>query len=163
VKDNIHSISLTLAVGNRSQNVKKRHQISKSIFSFGDGMLIMITFSIERNMNMNNEFKQFREITENRNGSVVAHSDMIASFKYWYNSSFCPCSRKILLGHAQVKYMPKIAIKILEQPFMIKPGISSSPTDLEGFNLLMALQTSASELGARDQNSEDCERAGKST
>jgi hypothetical protein len=30
---------------------------------------------------------------------------------------------------------------------MIKPGISSSPTDLEGFSLLMALQTSASEMG----------------
>jgi hypothetical protein len=26
----------------------------------------------------------------------------------------------------------KIRIKTLEQPFMIKPGISSSPTDLEG-------------------------------
>jgi hypothetical protein len=45
---------------------------------------------------------------------------------------------------------------------MIKPGISSSPTDLEGFSLLMALQKSASEMGARDKNSEDCERVGKS-
>jgi hypothetical protein len=53
-------------------------------------------------------------------------------------------------------------IEILEQPFMIKPGISSSPTDLEGFSLLMALQTSASEMGARDKISEDCERGGKS-
>jgi hypothetical protein len=41
---------------------------------------------------------------------------------------------------------------------MIKPGISSSPTDLEGFSLLMALQTLASEIRARDKNSEDCER-----
>jgi hypothetical protein len=32
---------------------------------------------------------------------------MIASFKCWYNSSFFPCSRKILLSQAQVKYMPK--------------------------------------------------------
>jgi hypothetical protein len=32
---------------------------------------------------------------------------MIASFKYWYNSSFFPCTRKILLGQAEVKYMPK--------------------------------------------------------
>jgi hypothetical protein len=38
---------------------------------------------------------------------------------------------------------------------MIKPGISSSPTDLEGFSLLMALLTSASEMGARDKISED--------
>jgi hypothetical protein len=56
---------------------------------------------------MNNEFKQFRKITEYRNGSVVTHSGMIASFNYWYNNSFFPCSRKILLGEAQVKYMPK--------------------------------------------------------
>jgi hypothetical protein len=42
---------------------------------------------------------------------------------------------------------------------MIKPGISI-PTDLEGFSLLMALQTSTSEIEARDKNSEDCERGG---
>jgi hypothetical protein len=44
-------------------------------------MLIGIKFSVVRNMIMNNEFKQFREITEKRNGSVVAHSGMIASSK----------------------------------------------------------------------------------
>jgi hypothetical protein len=44
---------------------------------------------------------------------------------------------------------------------MIKPGISSSPTDLDGFSLLMALQTSASEIGVRDKNSEGCERGEK--
>jgi hypothetical protein len=42
---------------------------------------------------------------------------------------------------------------------MIKPGISSSTTDLEGYNLLTALQTSALEVGARSENSEACERA----
>jgi hypothetical protein len=57
----------------------------------------------------------------------------------------------------------RIGIKILEQPFMIKPGISSSPTDLEGLSLLTALQTSASEMEARDKNSENCERGRKST
>jgi hypothetical protein len=41
-------------------------------------------------MIMNNEFKQFREIIENRNGSVVAHGGMTAYIKYWYNSSFFP-------------------------------------------------------------------------
>jgi hypothetical protein len=49
--------------------------------------------------------------------------------------------------------MLRTGIKIPEQPFMIKPGISSGPTDLEGFRLLMALQTSSSEMGARDKNS----------
>jgi hypothetical protein len=38
-------------------------------------------------MFMNNEFKQFREIVENRDGSVIAHGGVIASFKYWYNRS----------------------------------------------------------------------------
>jgi hypothetical protein len=55
----------------------------------------------------------------------------------------------------------KIGIKMSEQPFMINPGISSSPTELEDFSLLMALQTSASEIGARDKNSEDCARGEK--
>jgi hypothetical protein len=58
-------------------------------------------------MIMNNEFKQCRETVENTNGSVIAHGGMIASFKYWYNSSFFPCSREILLSQAQVEYMPK--------------------------------------------------------
>jgi hypothetical protein len=42
-----------------------------------------------------------------RNGPVVAHVGMIAYFKYRYSSSFFPCSRKILLNQAQVKYMVK--------------------------------------------------------
>jgi hypothetical protein len=51
-------------------------------------------------------------------------------------------------------------MKMAEQPLMMKPGISASPTDFKGF-LLMALQTSASETGATDRNSEHCERRGK--
>jgi hypothetical protein len=39
----------------------------------------------------------------------------------------------------------------------------SSPTDLEGFSLLMVLQTSASEIGTEDKNSEDSERGGMFT
>jgi hypothetical protein len=56
---------------------------------------------------MNNEFKHFREIVENRNGSVIAHGGVITSFKYWYNSSFFPCRKEILLSQAQVEYMPE--------------------------------------------------------
>jgi hypothetical protein len=41
---------------------------------------------------------------------------------------------------------------------MTNPGISLSPRNLEGFSLLMALQISAWEIGARDNNSEDSER-----
>jgi hypothetical protein len=49
-------------------------------------MLIEIKFNVMRNTIVNNEFKQLREIVENRYGSAVAHSGMIASFKYWYSS-----------------------------------------------------------------------------
>jgi hypothetical protein len=42
---------------------------------------------------------------------------------------------------------------------MMKPEISSA-TDVEGFRLLMGLQTSASDIGARDKNSEECNRWG---
>jgi hypothetical protein len=49
-----------------------------------------------------------------------------------------------------------------EQPFMTKPGISSSPTDFETFSVLMALRISASETGAGDKPSEESERGGKS-
>jgi hypothetical protein len=40
---------------------------------------------------------------------------------------------------------------------MTNPGISSSPSDLENLSLLMALKTSAWEIGTRDKNSEDDE------
>jgi hypothetical protein len=41
---------------------------------------------------------------------------------------------------------------------MMKPRISLNPTYVEGFSLLMVLQTSSSETGTRDKNSEECER-----
>jgi hypothetical protein len=40
-------------------------------------------------------------------------------------------------------------------------GIVSSPADLEGFSLLMVLQTSASEIRARDKNSEKTVKEGE--
>jgi hypothetical protein len=46
---------------------------------------------------------------------------------------------------------------MIEQPFMTNPGLSSSPTDLEWFGLLMALDISASEMGTKDKNSEECQ------
>jgi hypothetical protein len=55
-----------------------------------------------QNIIVNNAFKQFRGIAENRNGSVVAHSGMIASFKYGYNAY----SREVL-SQAQVYYVSK--------------------------------------------------------
>jgi hypothetical protein len=45
-------------------------------------MLVGIKFNVMQNMIANNEFHQLRDISENRNVAVVAHSDMIASFKY---------------------------------------------------------------------------------
>jgi hypothetical protein len=51
-----------------------------------------------------------------------------------------------------------IAIKITELPFKTNPGMSSSPTALEGLKQLMASQTSASGIGVKDRDSEDCGR-----
>jgi hypothetical protein len=51
-KIKIDSISLALTADNRSQKVKKRHQIGNR-FSPGEAMLIGIKFSIMRNMIMN--------------------------------------------------------------------------------------------------------------
>jgi hypothetical protein len=75
-------------------------------------MSIGIKFSVMRNI-MNNEFKQTREITENGNRSVVAHSDMIVSSKYGYNSSFFPCTRKILLVKLKLNICLRIGIIII--------------------------------------------------
>jgi hypothetical protein len=55
-----------------------------------------------------------------------------------------------------------MGMKMAEQPLMMKPRISSSPTDFEGFSLMMDLQTSASEMGAWDTNSEEWDRGEKS-
>jgi hypothetical protein len=37
----------------------------------------------------NNEFKQFREITENRDGSVVAHSGMTIAAYFHEAGKYC--------------------------------------------------------------------------
>jgi hypothetical protein len=58
-------------------------------------------------MIVNNEFKQLREVIENRIGSVVTHRGIIVSFKYRHKGRFLPYNRKILLSQAHVKYMPK--------------------------------------------------------
>jgi hypothetical protein len=87
LKNQNREISLTQTADNRSQNVKKRHQISNCIFNSGKAMLIEIKINVMQNMILNNKFKQITEIIENTNGSVVAHSGMITSFKYGQNGS----------------------------------------------------------------------------
>jgi hypothetical protein len=62
----IDNNSLMLAADNRSQKVKKRHQIGNCRFSSGKAILIGIKFSVMRNIITNNEFEQFKEIAENR-------------------------------------------------------------------------------------------------
>jgi hypothetical protein len=109
-------------------------------------MLIGIKFNVMQNMIMNNEFKHIIEIIEEINRSLVAHSSMIASFNYEYNSSFLG---KYCWVRLELNICLRRGINVPEQPFMIKSGISASPTDLEGFILFMALQTSASEIGQR--------------
>jgi hypothetical protein len=72
-KIKVYNISLMLTTDNRSQDVEKCHRIGNCRFSSGAAMLIWIKFSIMRNMIINNEFKQFIEIVENRNGPIIAH------------------------------------------------------------------------------------------
>jgi hypothetical protein len=43
----------------------------------------------------------------------------------------------------------------------MKPGMSSTPTDLEGVRSLTAVKISESETAVRDNNSENEERVGK--
>jgi hypothetical protein len=80
---------------------------------------------------------------------------MIAYFKYSNNSCFLPYSREILL---KLNICLIRGTNVTEQPFMTTLGILSSPTGLDGFSLLMALQSFASKIGTRDKNSEDCGR-----
>jgi hypothetical protein len=70
-----------LTADNRGHKVKKRHQISNCKFRFDEDMMVGIKFNIMQNMIVNTEFQQLTEIIEDRNGSIVAHSGMIASFK----------------------------------------------------------------------------------
>jgi hypothetical protein len=99
----------------------------------------------------NNEFKQLRETTEKRNGSIVVHSVMIASFQYEYNSRFFSCSRGVLLSEASVKYVPKNVNRNYR-------GISSCETDLKAFVFLMVLHTFVSKTPSDDKKSEAFER-----
>jgi hypothetical protein len=85
---------------------------------------------------------------------------MIASFKYRTIAASFHAAGKYCWVRLKLNICLGIGIKISEEPFMIKPGTSSSSTDLEDFSLLMVLQIFASEVGARDTNSEDCERGG---
>jgi hypothetical protein len=84
----INSINLTLTAENRSQKVKNRRKIANCRFSSGETRLTGIKFSVVRNMIMYNEFKQFRDITEIINGSVIAYSDTIALIKCRYNTIY---------------------------------------------------------------------------
>jgi hypothetical protein len=49
------------------------------------------------------------------------------------------------------------------QPLIIKPGMSSTPTDLDDLMCLIALKTSESQTGTKETNSEHDERVGKIT
>jgi hypothetical protein len=73
---------------------------------------------------------------------------MIASFKYWYNSSFFPCRREMLPSKAQVEYMPKNRNENGRTAFY------DEARDIIKSNRFQR---------ARDNNSEECERQGRST
>jgi hypothetical protein len=54
--------------------------------------------------------------------------------------------------------MPEDRNRNLCTAFYEKKTRISSTTDLESFNLLVALQSLTPEIGTRDKNSKDCER-----
>jgi hypothetical protein len=56
-----------------------------------------------------------------------------------------------------------IGTNISVQPLIMNPGMSSSPTDVDGIRRLMALITSKSEPDAEVKNSEDDKRVGETT
>jgi 2-hydroxy-3-keto-5-methylthiopentenyl-1-phosphate phosphatase len=66
-----YRISLTLAADNGRQNIKQHRQIGNYGFGSGETMLNEIEFSVMQNIIMNNEFKEFRKVIENRNGSII--------------------------------------------------------------------------------------------
>jgi hypothetical protein len=57
--------------------------------------------------------------------------------------------------------MLRTVTNISVQPSIIKPGMSSTPTDLHDLRRLIALKTSKSEIGAKYINSKDDKRVGK--
>jgi hypothetical protein len=61
----------------------------------------------------------------------------------------------------RLKICLRIGTNISIQSLIMNPGMSSTPTDLDGFRRLMALLTSESETDPEDRNSEDDKRVGK--
>jgi hypothetical protein len=72
---------LALALDNKSPEMKKSYRINNRRLKFDETVLIRIEFNVTQNIIVNYELKQLREITENTNGSIVAHSSMIVSFE----------------------------------------------------------------------------------
>jgi hypothetical protein len=65
----------------------------------------------------------------------------------------------------RLKICLRTGINILVQPLIMKPVMSSTPTDSDGLRPLIRVtsKTSESETGAKDKNLDDDERAGKIT
>lgn len=61
-----------------------------------------------------------------------------------------------------IKICLRMSTNISIKPLIIKPGMSSISTDLDGLKRLIALKISESETRAKDKNSDD-ERAGKTS
>jgi hypothetical protein len=63
----------------------------------------------------------------------------------------------------KLKICLRMGTNMSVHPLMTNPGISSTPTDLDGLKHLVALRTSESEIEAEGKNSQNSERLGKST
>jgi hypothetical protein len=105
-------------------------------------------------MVINYKFKYFGKIIKNRNWSVITNNGTVAFFKHWNNNSCFHNDGKVALVKLRLKIQLNKGVKISEQTLITKNGIPSNPTHLEGLGRLVALLTSAAEIGAVGKKSE---------
>jgi hypothetical protein len=72
--------------------------------------------------------------------------------------AFFHCAGKCSCDKLRLKIYLSSGANIVEQPFMIKLGIPSGPTDFEGLRRLIALKMSNSLMGGEFKKSLDNER-----
>jgi hypothetical protein len=73
-------------------------------------MLVWIKFNIMQNMTVINKLKTLQEIVEEKIWPVFAHSSIIVTFKYGYNSYFLPYYRKTLFSQAKLNIRLRIGM-----------------------------------------------------
>jgi hypothetical protein len=105
-------------------------------------------------MFINNKLKYFNNIVKKRNRSIISINCTVAFFKHWNNSNCFHKDGMVTPVTLRLKIYVNKGIKISEPPLIVKDGIPSNPTQLEGLRRFIALLTSAAEIGAVGNKSE---------